>query len=127
MRKYFFVLVAVVGFSFSTFAQNVVIQTNEISKSKKTNYCAYRIGGICTTEDIGGVEVARGSNSSGDYYHLVFENYNSFIVTVIFEVQTEYGNKKTGTIVLKPDERKETQDIYWSPSNFKLIVRKLAK
>jgi len=93
MKNFFLVFVAIIGFGFSAFSQNVVIQTNEIDKSKTQDDCAYRISGICTTEDLGGVEVARGSCNSGSWSYLVFENYNSLTVSVIYELVTS-GKKK---------------------------------
>ena len=103
--------------------------SNEINTSYGGNDCAYRISGICTTEDIGGVEVSKKTHPNPNYKgyvsYLVFENYNNFTVTVIFEYETE-GVKKTGTIVLKANETKETNDSYWQPSNLKLIARRLS-
>ena len=125
LRKVLAIAICLAGFGFSALAQNVVIQTNEAGKSNTVDDCAYRISGICTTEDIGGVEVARGSNDYSSFYRLVFENYNSFVVSVIFEVEVYSGDKYTGTIVLKANEKKETKDSYNVPKNFKLIARKL--
>jgi len=85
----------------------------------------YRINGISTTEDIGGVEVTSVS-STDPYRRLVFHNFNTFNVTVIFEVEGDDGRKKTGTIVLRPYERKETQDAYYLPVSYVLIARKMS-
>jgi hypothetical protein len=89
-----------------------------------TDNCAYRINGICTTDDIGGVEVSTKEADYAHYYYLVFENHNSFAVNVIFEYETEEF-KKTGTIVLKANEKKQTASFYYQPSDFKLITREL--
>ena len=123
MKKFIVILVALLGFGMSSFGQNVVIQTNEAGKSETKDNCAYRISGICTTEDIGGVEISTSYSVNG-FYYLELENYNSFTVSVIFEYVTQ-GNKKTGTIVLKANEKKKTNDTYYQPSDFKLIARKL--
>lgn len=134
MKKIIVILVVLIDFSFSANAQNVVIQTNEVGKSETKDDCAYRICGICTTEDLGGVEIAIGrfeQDNNTCLRHLIFENYNSFTVTVIFEVEVlsdcrfTSKEKQTGSIVLKANERKETQDYYKEPSNFKSISRKL--
>ena len=123
LRKVVAIAICLAGFSFSALAQNVVIQTNEVGKSTTNDDCAYRISGICTTEDIGGVEVSQASYS-GSWKLLEFENYNSFTVSVIYEFVTS-GEKKTGTIVLKANEKKTTKDNYYYPTDFKLIARKL--
>ena len=93
----------------------------------------YRINGISTVEDIGGVEVAKGTMTRPGYYRISFENFNSFTVTVIFQtdVNTYDGRSQgrrseTGTVVLRPGEKRETQDIFWDPGNFILISRKLS-
>jgi len=124
LRKVVAIAIYLAGFGLSAFAQNVVIQTNESSKSTTEDKCAYRISGICTTEDIGGVEISRGDGGGGGNYYLSFENYNNFTVSVIFEYVSA-GDKKTGTIVLKANEKKKTNDFYYYPTDFKLIARKL--
>ena len=131
MKKIVLIFATIICFGLNCFGQNVVIQTNEVNKSKTNDDCAYRINGICTTEDLGGVEVSNGEYM-GDMCHLIFENYNSFIVSVIFEITvTSYVHpnyveeKQTGTIVLKPNEKKETHNSYCKPRDFKLIARKL--
>jgi len=157
MKKFYLIIVTVICFNLSSFGQNEVIQTDEANKAEAQDKCAYRIAGICTTEDIGGVEVARirRTNEKGGHYYneyfLEFENYNNFTVTVIFEYTTFakvlseskmlsaekwrqdkniittvlIEKKRTGTIVLKANEKKITKDIHDDPCDFKLIARKL--
>ena len=125
LRNVVAIAICLAGFGFSANAQNVVIQTNEVGKSPAQEDCAYRINGICTTEDIGGVE-ATGTPHHSNYqmcaWGLVFENYNNFTVSVIFEV----NKGRTGTIVLRSNERKETTDkTYCKPESIRLIARKL--
>jgi hypothetical protein len=85
----------------------------------------YFINGLSTAEDIGGVEVSKGYYPRDHvWYNLVFENFNNFKVTVIFEVATSQG-KKTGTIILEAGEIKMTNYNYVNPSSFVLIVRRL--
>lgn len=87
----------------------------------------YFISGISTREDIGGVEISRTVYGSSNYYYLVFENYNNFIVTIIFEyTPSGTGEKHTGTIVLRANEKKQTPNYYFNPISFKMIVRKLS-
>ena len=55
--------------------------------------CAFRISGICSTEDIGGVEYEFktvdshyvGSQYHPTKYYYVFTNYNSTTVTVLWQ------------------------------------------
>jgi hypothetical protein len=86
----------------------------------------YFIAGISTREDIGGVEVS--SQYSNSYYRLIFENYNNFPVSVIFEFSDNVQNRQTGTIVLRAGEKKEASGIINGrpQRDFKLIVRKLS-
>jgi len=96
------------------------------SKYETKNNSEYRISGISTTEDVGGVEIFRSDCDEGNWCKLEFENYNNFSVSVIFEYATMRGNIKTGTIVLKANEKKKTNDTYPFPTDFKLIARKLS-
>jgi len=88
------------------------------------NDTEYKINGISTKEDIGGVEAT--------YAHpnLTFENYNDFPVTVLFEVVTTARNNPSqymGTIVLRANEKKVWPTrVYGSISRMVVIVRKLA-
>jgi hypothetical protein len=118
------ILIVFIGLGSNLFGQNIVIQTNEGNKSTTKDDCAYRINGICTTEDIGGVEVSRGFRSLNDF-QLRFTNHNSFTVSVIYELENGNGELQTGTIILKSEETKSTKDYYYYPNNFKLIARKL--
>jgi len=124
MKKIIVLLVAVVCFALNSFGQNTANQTNGTTKSETHDTCAYRIAGICTSEDIGGVEVSRSGRSGDRWCSLEFENYNSFTVSVIYEFETE-REKKTGVIVLRASEKKKTNEIYFLPDNYKLIARKL--
>ena len=114
-----FVIVMYFAFVPSIFAQTVNTGNNG----------EYFICGISTKEDIGGVEVFVDGNyaHSKDYSALVFENFNNFIVTVLFEYDALGigGTKLTGVVVLKANEKKTTPNRYSGANNFKLIVRKL--
>ena len=134
-----FILIALFFHSLM-YGQNVDIQVNTGSNSEAKDDCAYRIAGICTTEDIGGVEVYKTNElkKGSSYTFLTFKNHNNFSVNVIFEYEyiDYYSTKEesykreigtaTGTIVLKANEKKKTNEEYNSRArNFKLIVRKL--
>ena len=127
LKKVFVVLVAVIGFGLSALSQNVVIQTNEIDKSKTQDDCAYRINGICTTEDVGGVDISIRNimpPHTSYQYTVTFENYNDFTASVIYKIR-----EKIGVMVLRPNEKKEVTDEYRNQRpdvpNVVLIVRKV--
>jgi hypothetical protein len=104
-----------------------VITPSVFSLEGAGNAGEYFIAGISTKEDIGGVEIStNGAFNTSDAVNIIFENYNNFIVSVIFEYETGGvgGARQTGAIVLKPNEKKTTTTQYWKPGNFKLIVRK---
>lgn len=97
--------------------------------SQNQNTGEYFINGISTKEDLGGVEVfpKEGYAATNSTTSLVFENHNTFPVTVIFEFESGGvgGTKQTGTVVLKTGEKKEIPNRFNAPTNYKLIVRKL--
>jgi hypothetical protein len=106
------------GFGFNCFGQVVIPPTPPAPDN------AYRINGISTAEDIGGVE------ATGFIDGIRFVNYNNFTVTVIYEAEVSGGRgKRTGTTVL---QKGETKDIGlstngWGFHSIILIVRKLAE
>jgi len=114
-RKVFILAVILMNFCLLCFGQTSSEKSNE-----------YFINGISTREDIGGVEVSTVWGAPG-FARLEFENYNNFVVTVIFEITQTNGRKITGTIVLKAYEKKKSNDSYAEPVSFTLIVRKLSK
>ena len=135
-------VVCLISVIFISFGLNCFGQMAEVDLNVRVpSYCTctaeddsiYRINGISTAEDIGGVEVTKANMTRNEFYHIALENYNNFPVSVIFqsEVTTYDGRNQgrrteTGTMVLRPGEKKETQDVYWNPGNFVLIVRKLS-
>ena len=71
--------------------QNIIqVSGNQGNASEQKDDCPYRINGICSTEDIGGVmaEFKCGEDDE-DYSHkgvyLHVDNYNNFPVTVLIE------------------------------------------
>ena len=107
--KRIMMLVAFVGMLCYGHCQDVKVNINNQEATTKED-CAYRINGICSTEDIGGVDVEFDAVRN-DAIYAVFTNYNSFTVTVLYEVGhnhipysgivEEDGTTKTGSIVLK--------------------------
>ena len=98
---------------------------NSFLESIDVDNNSYTINGISKAQCLGGVEAARGASLGDGQYYLKFTNHNNFITSVIFEVISSNGGKRTGTIVLKPNETKETTNRYFYPENFILIARKL--
>lgn len=138
MKRIFLVLAMMVGISAVGVCQNNV----NVNVENGTNGYKY-INGVCSRDDIGGVEV--GEYSDRDYMGrtescgAVFTNYNNFRVTVMYELeliyyksgQKEYS-KKSGSIVLDAQEKRRVFVAH--PSNgysrfnvTGLIVRKLAQ
>ena len=72
-----------------SYSQDVKVNINNQDVTTKGD-CAYRINGICSTEDIGGVNV--------DIIFVdgitwaVFTNYNSFTVSILYEISSKYGD-----------------------------------
>lgn len=92
------------------YGQDVKVNINNQDYSSNKD-CEYKINGICSSEDIGGVEI-QGKlkwdyNSSYDGYlrntYAVLTNYNPFTVTVLFE----YGYNEVHSLVLRANETKE--------------------
>ena len=85
---------------------NVSINNQDATTNSKQE-CAYRINGICSTEDIGGVDV----EIIGEGYdvYAIFKNYNGCTVTVLYEISSTEnfsygrgtGDGTTGSIVLQ--------------------------
>ena len=130
MKKFLLVLVAVIGFGMSAFAQNVVIQTNETKSENTDGSKYYWINGISSKEDIGGVDVE--TTRVCPYYcyaNVTLTNYNNFNVTVYYEIKNANGDTQSGSKVLKPNESKKVLDgnvfSYTTGVEVKTITRKL--
>lgn len=134
MKKLFFVL-SLIGICSLGYAQDVNVNIN----NSGYNDCPYRINGICASEDIGGVEI--NFTAKNFCHYLDLDNYNSFTVTVLW--QLEYYNKayekdgrttKTGSCVISANSNHRILICDGCYSNYigcwslkGLIVRKLAK
>ena len=124
------------------YAQDVRVNINNQDYSSQD--CEYKINGICSSEDIGGVdlqEYIKYDLSNGYYYKCIyasFTNYNEFTVTVLFK-DGYYGG--VSSLILRKNETKEqylfplSHTPYSSPeapspypvNSAGLIVRKLGK
>lgn len=104
--------------------QNVIVQTQTNNGVSQTRDEGFSINGISSREDIGGVEVTTRYCQQGNYY-LVFENYNNVDVTVLYQVNDASKGNVTGTAVLKAGEKKTLPVLYYKPSDFKVIVRRM--
>lgn len=148
MKKVFLVATMLFAGLFTyCFGQNVNVNINNQDYSSNKD-CDFKINGICSSEDIGGVDIQgldkydeAGTDREGNpiYYinhYAVLTNYNDFPVTVLIDF---YGNVKQAT--LRKDETKEVfvhyvsenrQTTYRPPqecgiSYRGMIVRKLGK
>lgn len=70
------------------YCQDVKVNINNQEATTKEK-CPYRINGICSSEDIGGVDVT--FEFIDDCTWLVFTNYNSFPVTVLYEISSRHA------------------------------------
>lgn len=131
-----------VGLFTYCFGQNVNVNINNQDYSQ-TKDCDFKINGICSSEDIGGVDIQGlekydevGPNQYYINLYAVLTNYNEFPVTVLIDF---YGDVKQAT--LRKDETKEVFVSYASSDmktsyrppretgiSYKgMIVRKLGK
>lgn len=139
-------LITFAGMFIGGYSQDVKVNINN-QETSTANDCTYRINGICSTEDIGGVDAEfREEKEANDYtVTVVFTNYNSFTVTVLYELgyslttgtprEEEFCENpfdgKNGTIVIPPNGKKEVvigSRAYCMLRGFSLrgiIVRKL--
>lgn len=122
------------------YCQDVKVNINN-QETSTNEECPFRINGICSTEDIGGVDVQlvfeKGCN--GEKYgatKAVFINYNSFPVTVLYKIHnkdtSDDKDDTVGSMVLGVDGIKEIILVDCSYYNYStrfrldgIIVRKL--
>ena len=109
MKKLVLVLVAM--FPLFCFSQNIIVangNNSNTSNNQDQEECPYRINGICSTEDIGGVEFEfiRSEKISPlvDYYTL--SNYNNFTVSVLVEYTID-GIRYTASNVLRANQKRQ--------------------
>ncbi len=131
MKKIFIIVILFIGISHIASAQNVVIQSNTNTSQSNVDSNQYYINGISTREDIGGVDVQfeedYSSNSGGyTFCTLIFTNYHSVPVRVIYELPRGYNGKTYGAIMLKAYETKKSPryKLDYKDNSIIMIVRK---
>ena len=78
---------AFAGMATLGYCQDVNVSINNQVASTKKEDCAFKINGICSTEDIGGVDVEI-QYSDGTTW-MVFTNYNDFPVSVLYQIKNK--------------------------------------
>ena len=106
--KKFYVLIYLLGIMVSVNAQNIVqiTQNNGSNNTTKTHEnCGFKINGICSCEDIGGVsleEISRKALDNGYFSNGVttayLKNYNNFTVTVLLKLLFDSSSKVRNSI-----------------------------
>lgn len=126
MREIISFIFIIICTGFVTAQNNVIIQQN--TNNTIVHSDEIRINGIPMSADIGGVDISQIQIEGTPMYFVSLTNYNDFIVNVVF--QFSYGHESdkifTGTMVLKPNESKETSRYYFRPNQFMSITRKLS-
>ncbi len=132
MKKYIIVM-TFVAIAMSCFGQNIIqVNSEQGNSNSQKEDCAFRINGICSTEDIGGVmtEFKEGDLTGvGEHVYLHAENYNNSTVTVLLQYYySKNAEHDMLNFVLKPFEKKAIMLSGWYTSYYQLegiIVRKL--
>lgn len=100
--KKIYLLILLLGIVECVNAQNIVqiTQNNGINNTttKTHENCGFKINGICSCEDIGGVDAELFFKAG---FYLKLTNYNQFPVTVLWEAEYNGGDDyKKGTTVI---------------------------
>lgn len=136
-KKFVLSVILAISLPFCCKAQNIIQISNDGNRNNN-NYnqqqeCPFRINGICSSEDIGGVAFEKKNVGAPNYlrYDYVATNYNSFPVTVLI-LETYWCNRYTGseenvlTIVLQPNESKAIGSHAWcNEHHIQSITRRL--
>jgi len=111
MKKIFLVLFVIIGCTITVNAQQtVVLQNQQTSTEQTTDPNIFYINGIPSTQDIGGVEALY---EVVDYRSYLFlKNYNSSMVTVLYQYEDTYNDIFTGSVVLQSNESKRIRTYY---------------
>ena len=88
--KKIFLLFALVGMNVLAYSQDVKVNINNLDTAAVKDNCPYRINGICSSEDVGGVNVD--ILYADEVTWAVFTNYNEYPVTILYEI----GRAKCG-------------------------------
>lgn len=102
------VLIFLLGIVVSANAQNIIQITQNDSGNKTTKtheHCGFKINGICSCEDIGGVgleDISRKALDNGYFSNGVtsayLKNYNNFTVTVLMKLLFDTSSKVRNSI-----------------------------
>lgn len=116
MKKVLFILVLLfTGMYPYCYGQDVKVNINNQDYSSN-NDCDFKISGICSSEDIGGVDVEFRTRPNGNVLdwggkcfdlYAVVTNYNTFPVTVLCVTNWGSDNRNTHSIVLGVNGVKE--------------------
>jgi len=118
------ILLFFISFITCTFAQNIIQITNN-GTGNNTNTqkdCDFKINGICSSEDIGGVSLERFYNEiipgqenapwPNHYGYAELTNYNNFTVTVLIQVAFEFKDnyqEETYQVVIPSNETRKVK------------------
>lgn len=130
MKKVFMVVVMLfVGMFTYCNAQDVKVNINNHDASSNTS--EFKINGISSSEDIGGVDVQFIDKNNHQQVSVVLTNYNSFAVTVLFKVTgCGFIFEKTMNVVIEARGTKQVDIAEGLAKNYSLagiIVRKIAQ
>ena len=99
--KKIYLIILLLGIVECLNAQNIIqiTQNDGSNNTTKTHEnCGFKINGICSCEDIGGVDAEMFFNAG---FYLKLTNYNQFPVTVLWKAEYNRGDDyKTGTTVI---------------------------
>lgn len=123
MKKSFY-LFLLLGMIANLNAQNIIqITNNGTSNNGNTQKdCDFKINGVCSSEDIGGVSLERFYNEiipgqenapwPNHYAYAELKNYNNFTVTVLIQVAFEFRDsyhEETYQIVIPSNETRSVK------------------
>lgn len=92
-------LLCFVNFISIAYAQDINVSVNDKEVITKEE-CPFSINGICITEDVGGVDLSFVNDSEDEPNYAKFTNYNSKMVTVVYDISLDGRTTARGTIVL---------------------------
>jgi hypothetical protein len=105
IMKKIFVMLFVLGLMTLANAQNIIQITNNGSQNTTTD-CGFKINGICSSEDIGGVSLENisrqdlgGGPFSNGITRAYLKNYNNFTVTVLIQLAFDSYSQGGSTYV----------------------------
>lgn len=122
--KKFFTLIFLLGIIAGANAQNIIQITNNGTggNSNTQRDCDFKINGVCSSEDIGGVSLERFYNEiilgqenapwPNHYGYAELKNYNNFTVTVLIQVAFEFRDsyqEETYQVVIPSNESRNVK------------------